>query len=179
MNVYAERLNNVCKALRESPKPREFTMNRYGHSRPVSWVKALWTRDTCGTPACALGHYAYRTDLQDAFILMKGTVYHKRDDGLGSLGDYSHFGVTPREAMELFGGDGCNDAYTPQQAITYIEGFIKRKWPEPTLEEPASQLDPAYDATASSLRPLDAAYQAFKGTLTLEQSEQPEEETVS
>ena len=108
-----ERLRNVVKALRESPSPEEFTMEHY------AW--------DCGTPGCALGHYAYRTDLQDAFFLDEsGTI---QTAGRGCLISTScfHFGITAQEEIELFSSKGCGVANTAEQAALYIENFIQRK----------------------------------------------------
>lgn len=115
-----ERLLNVARALRESPNPTEFTMAVYGHN--------------CNTPACALGHYAKRHDLQDAFDLDKYGWLTLRD---GSPCNYysapvlAHFGLTPSESSRLFaGGDdddgihaGCGGAKTPIEAAEFIEAF--------------------------------------------------------
>jgi len=93
--------------------------------------------DSCGTPACALGHYASRGDLQKAFKLgdPSGTssyqfvVLRK----WGGFVDYyagavlDHFGIEYPEAGELFGGNGCGGAKTVKQAAKYIENFVKRK----------------------------------------------------
>lgn len=118
MNVYRNRLLNVAKALRESRRPKRFDMSAYGR--------------ICGTPACALGHYAARRDLQRTFSL--------RFFGSGLLingeptREYSHevilahFGLSAPEARELFSATGCQDAQTPAEAADYIERFVQRKW---------------------------------------------------
>lgn len=108
-----ERLLNVAKALRESPKPDKFGMHRYG---------------TCSTPMCALGHYAARQDLQD-FLTMRnwGVAYAATNDSA----DYwdpetrQHFEISAGEAEALFGPEGCNDACTPLEAAEYIEHFVE------------------------------------------------------
>jgi hypothetical protein len=114
-----ERLLNVAKALRESPKPKAFTM-----------VKI----HTCGTPACALGHYAARRDLQQMFQLSPdGTVSEMKIGVWGATRSTQcwlrfvahHFDVTSREAYHLFGGFGCNNAQTPNEAAEYIERFVR------------------------------------------------------
>ena len=55
--IYRQRLLNVVRALRESPKPKAFSMDWYGYGPNEAFP--------CGTPQCALGHYAAREDLQD------------------------------------------------------------------------------------------------------------------
>lgn len=108
-----ERLLNVAKALRESPNPEKFTMYTYGYG--------------CRTPACALGHYAARADLQLAFEL----------NGYGSLvsdGRFvhcdapavlDHFGIRQDQADELFSArGGCGGAKTAVEAAEYVEKFV-------------------------------------------------------
>jgi len=119
--MHKERLLLVAKALRESAQPDKF---------------AMWTYHRCGTPACAVGHYAARRDLQDFMQLAVD-----RDTGSLRFGvwgatklandywDYnaaicSHFDITPDQREELFGADGCGDAETANQAARYIERFV-------------------------------------------------------
>lgn len=117
----AQRLLNVARALRESPNPEMFTMCEYGRS--------------CGTPACALGHYAARQDLQNHLALVKKDKetfpvsylslakknypisYHDR-----SVLD--HFGIDQWQATKLFGSCGCGGAKTAEAAAEYIERFV-------------------------------------------------------
>jgi hypothetical protein len=114
-----ERLLNVAKALRESPKPKAFYMGSYARS--------------CGTPACAFGHYAARPDLQSAFTLEGGhpidfaghEVFH--DSGLSA----HHFGLERRQLCELFDDGGCGGARTAIQAAEYIETFVARHTVKP------------------------------------------------
>ncbi len=109
-----KRLLNVAKALRESPKPKEFSMNSYGH--------------ICGAPMCALGHYAYRRDLQRTFRLSPdGDFFNNVDEGFHSwagLGLYQHFYISENEAILLFDHDGCGNAKTNTQAAKFIEKFV-------------------------------------------------------
>lgn len=58
------RLLNVARALRESPNPKAFTMLRFVHGDDSFSNTVGSAADWCGTPACALGHYGSRTDLQ-------------------------------------------------------------------------------------------------------------------
>lgn len=109
-----ERLLNVAKALRESPSPHMFTMVHYGHA--------------CGTPACALGHYAARTDLQDAFELTQSGFLVTTDAGDGRhrtlFKTLEHFGINNDQENNLFGLRGCAEARTPIEAAEYIERFV-------------------------------------------------------
>lgn len=113
-----ERLLNVARALRESPNPDRFDMSMYVHS--------------CGTPACALGHYAHRTDLQDVFVIDEdGDLLVREDGGLRwaqnpmTAADI-HFGLAREFGNELFDTDGCGGAETAIEAAEYIERFVAR-----------------------------------------------------
>lgn len=118
--VRLDRLRKVVRALREVPPEQksEFTMVHYVHD--------------CGTPACALGHFAARRDLQRVFKIFPNRSpsrkaearYRGNDWDLLSSGDY--FGLERAQMNELFGPAGCDDAETPLQAARYIERFIKR-----------------------------------------------------
>lgn len=126
-----ERLLNVAKALRESPNPGKFTMVSELHS-------------DCGTPACAWGHYAARSDLQSLW-----TVGHPLNDDSdpdepelcswfgvlyadGSDASYDddevreHFDIDDHQHDELFSPDGCGGAKTALEAAEFIEAFVAR-----------------------------------------------------
>lgn len=111
-----ERLLNVARALRESPAPDDFTMQRYGNP--------------CGTPACALGHYAARCDLQQQFRLWEdgdNRSYHLTSLGLDyeSRDVIEHFDLSGwPDAEELFGPEGCGGALTAVAAAEYIERWV-------------------------------------------------------
>lgn len=118
-----KRLLNVAKALREG-RPENFYMGTWGE--PVDDKNAK-----CGTPACALGHYASRLDLQKKVILGRTTgAVHSRASGK-RISPFAfamkHFGITKEEADELFEVDGCGLARTNKQAAKYIENFVKLK----------------------------------------------------
>lgn len=121
-----ERLLNVAIALDESKNPHSFSMGSY-------------TR--CGTPGCALGHYAARRDLQDEFSLATSdgvncpledsieTDEHGRirvGAGLSCCAQAvcDHFGISKDEAHELFSGSGCGMAATAKAAAEYIRTFV-------------------------------------------------------
>lgn len=118
---YRKRLLNVARALRESPKPRDFTMRRYTNH--------------CETPACAFGHYMHRADLQRSFkpapdgwplarIGRRVVAVVFRDDIV-----QEHFGIGRGEAERLFGPSGCDGARGPREAARYIERFVKARTP--------------------------------------------------
>lgn len=142
-----KRLLNVARALRESPAPEKFTMSMLVHD----FVEGKDPNGFCGTPACALGHYAARGDLQK---LMKVQISFTKDD-YSAEGGYTeaeivysgdkknnygqrlcgidddvvceHFGIDEEDACELFEAGGCGGATTPKAAAKYIERFVARK----------------------------------------------------
>lgn len=105
------RLEKLIVAL-EAAKPENFDMGRFAR---------------CGTPACVLGHYASRADLQSEFGLEGMTILElatcRRPDCDGEEIQL-HFDITGEQACELFDVEGCDDAKTPAEAIAYIRKFI-------------------------------------------------------
>lgn len=113
----AQRLLNVATALREAPRSlaRKFDMTLYGHN--------------CKTPACAIGHYAFRRDLQRVFRLSRdGRLIFPNGEKTShsDVTSLRHFGITYDESCELFDDTGCDEAKTPIQAARYIEKFLDR-----------------------------------------------------
>ena len=110
------RLLNVAKALREAPNPAAFDMGVYVHS--------------CGTPACALGHYGCRPDLQDVFFQRDGSLFAINEDGRETMCIMDvarkHFDISSREVDQLFEATGCGHAETAQEAAAYIERFVEK-----------------------------------------------------
>jgi hypothetical protein len=125
MNAQQEQnLRNVVRALRESKSPESFSMSAYGHG--------------CGTPACALGHYAARPDLNGGrFSLSVDRNYDEA--AVVSCGELEYpvsytdpeirneFGLRRSEALLLFGVLGCGEAKTATAAADFIDAFIERK----------------------------------------------------
>lgn len=117
--IHKKRLLNVAKALRESKVPEAFDMRFFTHIHGYER----------GTPACALGHYASRRDLQRALkinghgFVMFGGIYA----GCFALFAVGHFGITQKEAVLLFSSTGCGGAKTAKAAARYIERFVARK----------------------------------------------------
>ncbi len=106
-----ERLLNVAKALRESKNPDKFDMTLYG-----------WH---CGTPACAMGHYAARRDLQSDFVLTPtGSLKNNAGIYVGAFEIGHHFQISLRQEDELFGCRGCGGACTAIDAAEFIEQFV-------------------------------------------------------
>lgn len=148
--VQSKRLLNVARALREAhAAKKKFNMDKFvfGQASAINYGDRFLVgqprnveAESCGTPACALGHYASRTDLQ-RFVKIQ---YHKDDFGIkyaelayfGSRDsgvDYCdseferHFGISLEETELLFSWDGCNGAKTALAAAKYIERFVKQK----------------------------------------------------
>lgn len=111
----AERLLNVVRALRESLAPELFDMELYVHE--------------CGSPACALGHYAMRPDFQDDFTIQGGNIRYQGAFCFWNAHDAAarHFDITKDEAKELFDDDGCGGARTIDEAADYIVAFVEIK----------------------------------------------------
>lgn len=132
--VQQKRLLSVAIALRDAAKAKmKLDMEVYVFSG------AEEDGGLCGTPACALGHYAARTDMQR--LLMIRTRESKWDNrmssnmvfrGSGDLAAYedaevlNHFGIDYDHADEIFGPEGCGNAKTPLAAAKYIERFVAK-----------------------------------------------------
>lgn len=140
--VHQKRLLNVAKALRESKNPKMFKMSQFVHGDNAELMSHTADKNICGTPACALGHYAARRDLQKLLTIEKeektsyfGKYPYARvvfTDGqqanlLHDDRTSDHFGIGLDEMEELFSGAGCGNAETPKQAARYIEKFVARK----------------------------------------------------
>lgn len=131
--IQAKRLLNVAKALRESAQPELFTMQMF------VWGEPGGADEFCGTPACALGHFAARRDLQK-LLKIQVSDDDKKDEyacvryvSCGSRTFFDdeilreYFGIDYNENNQLFSVDGCNKAKTPKAAADYIEKFVKTK----------------------------------------------------
>lgn len=161
----AQRLLRVAKALRESPLPKAFDMNTYVMGGPETLFnledaglvkfdhdtyqffdkktgKLLKEENFCGTPACALGHYGARGDLQrlmkvgvrqGAINLLYHANYNNRTVSYDDDTVQEHFGITEEQATDLFDGDGCGGARTPIEAAKYIEKFVKQIYGQVSL----------------------------------------------
>jgi hypothetical protein len=83
---------------------------------------------SCGTPACALGHYAaatkarFKIDRLSETVFYKGnSLYHEAQVAI------DEFGVSRGEGYALFSFEGMGGAKTAKQAAKYIRSFVKRK----------------------------------------------------
>lgn len=112
---------NLIRAV-ESAHPDDFTMETYAND--------------CGTPACVLGHYASRGDLQSEFRLtsprinMMKMVRNHAGHALSYVSEevLTHFGLTPDEADALFSEGGCGQAGDDRDAaLQYLRLFLKER----------------------------------------------------
>lgn len=160
----AQRLLRVAKSLRESPNPKLFSMDVYVHSaanvvcqlavdstyddegNEIDAIDAngvvLKEENFCNTPACALGHYGSRGDLQRIMRVGESRTDRNGTDGNFSLLVYGnnrgvdfndpkileHFGINGEQAEDLFSMEGCDYAQTPLEAARYIEKFTRRTY---------------------------------------------------
>lgn len=151
-------LMKVVRALRESEYPKLFAMDSYVWARNETWFSGNETavkelekieergkeEEFCGTPACALGHFASRTDLQRILKVVRdpknGTASMSMygsdvpdDWDMDAVNEY--FGISHEEHDELFGGEGCGNAKTAKQAAKYIEEFVRERRKKRKQEE--------------------------------------------
>ncbi len=91
----------------------------------------------CSTPACAIGHFAFRTDLQQVMKIREVYIgdYRRTSEVVGSddCTDWwkiakEYFQLDGRECDELFNPEGCGGAKTIEQAVEYICEFWERKY---------------------------------------------------
>lgn len=83
----------------------------------------------CGTPACALGHWA-TANRRWVWLGLKYDLFPRlRNNSHGSTTEdaMEEFHLTEDEADELFEVDGCGNAQTAKEAARYIRAFVKRR----------------------------------------------------
>lgn len=145
--IQIKRLTNVAVALEDAAKNEElakaFSMLFYGwngksviNGYDIDYRPILGEpKHKCGTPACAIGNYAARKDLQKTFKLFgpragePGTLASNGSKVLTIESDkvLNHFGITTSESTKLFSSYGCGNAKTPLAAAKFIRKFIKEK----------------------------------------------------
>lgn len=90
----------------------------------------------CGAPACVLGHYCAREDLQDDFsVRYRGIISRNANPNDNSLGFDSievrrHFDLRFDESHAIFGEYGCRNARHPEQVSEFIRDFVANKYPQ-------------------------------------------------
>lgn len=149
--IHRKRLMNVAKSLFEADEVASFTMEAFFRFKDAdgrlvdpsaySNEDSEIPRGTCGTPACALGHFAARTDLQrflkpppmfnpEYDLFNSGVPVYATDGEPISIDDNDledYFGINWIEVERLFGADGCGGAKTPVAAAKFIERFVAKK----------------------------------------------------
>lgn len=119
--VGAPRLLKLADIL-DAAEPMQLTDGKPSGYYQRRWI---WGKNDCGTPACALGHWAANNqDRWEAYdidqIRLKG-----RYGPIGSA--KQEFCLSDREVSELFGIDGCGNAQAdPRKAAAYIRNFVFR-----------------------------------------------------
>lgn len=83
----------------------------------------------CGTPACAMGHWAASEDAATrgwGWNASKGDI---QCPSVGNLGNeiQKEFGINHLEVDKLFSGAGCGGARTGKEAAIYIRNFVHEK----------------------------------------------------
>lgn len=128
----------------------QFEEKAVGRRTQITTYRQNTFSHPCGTPACAIGHYAYRTparwgwstwgDLMLApdaaslplvFDISRNTEVH------GAWRQVMHeFCISIEEVRELFETRGCGNAQTAKEAALYIRGFVARKRKELGIKKP-------------------------------------------
>lgn len=152
--VQTKRLLNVAKSLRDAHKAKmKFDMGNYVFGQ----IEAVEENDSheqsqfvnteanfCGSPSCALGHFAARTDLQRVLkiAIHENTDFKYAQLELRSTNERAdmleeellqYFGLNKEEMKELFSGVGCRNAKSAITAAKYIEKFVaSRRYPRTT-----------------------------------------------
>lgn len=96
-----------------------------------AYAQAIVTH-ACGSPACAIGHWAASNKRRwgvslfgTSVKLLKGPYAH---DMFSSI--EHEFDLSELEAEEIFESYGCGGAKTAKQAAKYIRKFVARKQKE-------------------------------------------------
>lgn len=84
----------------------------------------------CGSPACALGHWAATNQKRGWKLTLGGVKYKGYSVACDSEDVRNEFGLSWKEAANLFSYSGCDSAQTAKQAAKYIRKFVARKQKE-------------------------------------------------
>ncbi len=118
--LMADALDAAQKRQDSLPLHKRFTMATWGH-------EAIGTNE-CGTPACALGHYAVTKEAQSRgwnLSIYGHLETPTRSDVMKSA--RKEFDINDQEIDRLFSGSGCGGAQTPREAANYIREFVFNK----------------------------------------------------
>lgn len=113
---------DVADALHRKRKEPTYNQERFAHP-------------SCGTPACALGHYAThsrrwklkRVEVGPNDVALWPLLKQGSGDSFTDANEEFALDVYANESQELFGAMGCGEAQTAKQAARYIRRFVKRK----------------------------------------------------
>lgn len=131
-----EHMLTLLKANREMKHPERFTMGTYVHNREtpyeINGEESNPPQEWCGTPACVLGNFGAREDLQRLLCIRDESLafVERVERDLLNIVSYcderiaSYFDLTTNECYEMFGLDGCNEAKALDAALAYVEDFI-------------------------------------------------------
>ena len=125
--THIKRLRTLARVLEEADRVplfrKLFTMTSWGWGNK----NAHGLIADCGTPACALGHYAARTDVQRSFELdFEGEITYQGSKVNVVQAAVDHFGIDYSDHHDLFSGSGCGGATRPKAAAKFIERFTNR-----------------------------------------------------
>lgn len=123
--VFRQRLLNAARSVMEYDHSEDRV--RRGEIYMGGFIKS------CGAPACVLGHYAAREDLQDDFKVFGFGIVHKYGGfSLGFDSGYvrKHFNLKSDELKSLFGEQGCGNATRAKQVSEYMNNFVAKKYPQ-------------------------------------------------
>lgn len=81
----------------------------------------------CGSPCCALGHWAHANPKLWKFDARNGCFKHLPEGMYGLEPAAKDFHLEQHEVYELFGGSGCGSARTATDAATYIRRFVNQR----------------------------------------------------
>lgn len=122
---------------------------------PVQGYDQTTVGHACGTPACALGHYAFNTKQRFGWT-DRGDVLSAEGYLGGALDQAKHeFAINEHEVNELFGGLGCgqtgnedgvdyDNLITAKDAAKYIRRFVAKKRKALGLKKPVkAKIEPA------------------------------------
>lgn len=88
----------------------------------------MYTLHECGTPACALGHWAVNNRRRFLVDKRNGSVTLRAEPDIvfcGMIGAIE-FDLSYEHGSELFSATGCGHARTAKQAAKYIRQFVRR-----------------------------------------------------
>lgn len=130
MAINVERLLNLADILDAAhERAMEFSMGTWFFNGPLP---RAFQRADCGTPACALGHYAAANPnrWETSYDARSAHKWNPVRRDLGGDNSMSHameeFGISDDQARELFSANGCGNARTAKQAADYVRGFVER-----------------------------------------------------